>query len=277
MSQRGRSKGWITHVQRISGVEQRSAARHNDPLCSRHPHDTIFKGHWSLLFFTCMFYICSSCPYCRYVELIFMMESCSVLWEDVWARRPDLHWQKPLRLGFYDCGLILRTGERAGILDIILSEGLAALMLFQFYLWHFNPSLMSITVTHLATDTSFMFNSWLSFHYSHIVGLFGKNALKICPDYCSRCRFLKAHTVPSFLVRRNDISQPQIYLCNLSIDDLFLTTVTCGKCTFCTCFTTDSTVMIQHCKLDNKFFLKTSSPVHHRIRRSADHVWMCPF
>lgn len=55
-----------------------------------------------LLSLTCMYYIslCCICLYCRYVELIFMMESRGVLWDDadVWAKPPELHWQKTVCL-----------------------------------------------------------------------------------------------------------------------------------------------------------------------------------
>lgn len=50
---------------------------------------------WSLFFFlTCMYYIsfCCICLYCRYLELIFMIDSCNVLWDDVdvWASQPEV-------------------------------------------------------------------------------------------------------------------------------------------------------------------------------------------
>lgn len=87
------------------------------------------------LFLSCMYYIsmCCICLYCRYVELIFMIESCDVLWDDVdVCGRASLSCtdRKLYVFGLCDCGL--RAGEvdifTVWFLDITFSEGLTALL-----------------------------------------------------------------------------------------------------------------------------------------------------
>lgn len=60
----------------------------------------VLKTCWSLF---CLFYfwlacfcvvsLCCICLYCRYLELIFMIDPCNVLWDkcvDVWASQPEV-------------------------------------------------------------------------------------------------------------------------------------------------------------------------------------------
>lgn len=91
-----------------------------------------------LLFLTCMYYIsiCCICLYCRYLDLIFMIESCNVLWDDVdvWASQPELHWQKTVCLWFVwlwadtENWWTKSINFTVWILDIILSEGLICIV-----------------------------------------------------------------------------------------------------------------------------------------------------
>lgn len=77
--------------------------------------------------------MCCICLYCRYVELIFMIESCDVLWDDVddVCGRASLSCtdRKLDVFGLCDCGLRAEVDIfTVWILDITFSEGLTALL-----------------------------------------------------------------------------------------------------------------------------------------------------
>lgn len=97
---------------------------------------------WSL-FFYCMYYIsfCCICLYCRYLELIFMIDSCNVLWDDVdvWASQPEVALTEN-RMSFWLVWLWADNWELVNlkveilqceiwILFLFFSEGLIALWL----------------------------------------------------------------------------------------------------------------------------------------------------